>query len=734
VPQTSRSLRFSTTPSLRRVAGSLLGVALAGAAQAQPPSARPGHDQSGQPLSGNDPVQLPPLSVQSSQGGGYQSTVPALPKLTEPLLDTPQSISVVPQQLMRDQATVTVRDALRNVPGISLAAGEAGAQGDSLTLRSFTARNDFYLDGMRDFGSYTRDPFNSEQIEVLKGPASVLFGRGSTGGVINQVSKQPTLAPITSGTAAFGTDGTKRLTLDAGRPIDGVAGTAFRINVMGNLNGITDRDAAAYRRFGVAPSLAFGLGTATRLTLNYVHQQEYDTPDYGLPWLFGRPADVPRSTFYGFKNSDYLSTRVDIGTIRLEHDLNANVTLRTQLRYGNYERGVRVTEPQVNYTGITQATPLSAISVNRNMIAVHSTETFLQNQSDATARFSTGPVDHALTAGFEVGKETSSPDRLTYTGVPSTNLLFPRSADFVATSRLSTASRTTGDTAGVFALDTIKLGSQWELLAGLRWDNFRSGFDQRVTPSTHFSRTDRMLSWRTALVYKPVPNGSFYFAYGTSFNPSAESLSLAASTADLAPEKNETYEVGTKWDVNGGRLTLTGAMFQIEKTNARVPDPNNPLFNILGGDQRVRGFEIGAAGHITDAWEIYSGYAVLDSQVVSSTTAISVGKALANTPKHTLNVWSSYELPWHGLQIGGGAQYLSSRLASITPNAQSGMFNRVDGYVTFQAMVKLPVRPGWTVQVNGFNLADVRYYDLLHPSHVVPGSGRTVLFSTTFSL
>ncbi len=425
---------------------------------------------------------------------------------------------------------------------------------------------------------------------------------------------------------------------------------------------------------------------------------------------------------------------MDIGTIKIEHDVNDSVTLRSQFRYGNYERAIRVTEPQVNYTGITVATPLSAITVNRNIIAVHSTETFLQNQSDATMRFSTGPVAHALVAGFEIGKETSNPDRFTYSNVPTTNLLFPTETPFTSPSRFSTAARTTLNAGALTLLDTVELSEHWQVIGGVRWDNFDTTFDQEIAPTSHFQRTDSVVSWRAGLVYKPAPNGSLYFSWGTSFNPSAESLSLAANTADLAPEKNETYEVGTKWDVLASRLSLTAALFQITKNNARVPDPNNSLFNILGGNQRVRGFELGAAGHLTQAWEVYAGYAFLNSEVVSSTQLSSVGEALANVPKHSLSLWSTYVLPWHDVQVGGGMNYVDSRLASSTPNASSGMYNIAPGYVTFQAMVKVPVRPGLSLQMNATNLADVKYYDLLHPSHVVPGSGRTVLFTANFAL
>ena len=722
--------RISTLLSRRDLASGLLTAALVGTSA----NAR-AQAQIVTPTSAGEPAtQLSPVSVEGSQGGGYQTTVPSLSKLTKPLLDTPQSINVVPRQLLEDQQDITVRDALRNVPGISLAAGEAGAQGDNLTLRGFTARNDFFLDGMRDFGSYTRDPFNLEEIEVLKGPGSVLFGRGSTGGVINQVSKVPTLAPITAGTATLGTDGTKRLTFDVGRPIEGLEGSAFRLNLMGNLNGQVGRDQAEYRRFGVAPSVAFGLGTPTRIIASYLHQQEYNTPDYGLPWLYGRPAATSRGSWYGFSDSDYQRAIVDIGTVRVEHDVNEDITLRSQFRYGNYERAIRVTEPQVNYSGITVTTPLSAISVNRNPIAVQSTETFLQNQTDATIRFRTGPIAHTLVAGFEIGRETSSPDRTTYTGVPSTNLLIPTEAPFsYRTSTVSTQARTTSNEAALTALDTIDLNEQWQVIGGVRWDNFDTSYKQQVGQVQRFSRTDSVVSGRAGLVFKPVPYGSFYFAWGTSFNPSAESLSLAQSNADLAPESNETYEVGTKWDVLEG-LSLTGALFQITKNNARVPSTIDPTFNVLGGNQRVRGFEVGAAGHLTRAWEVYAGYAFLQNEVIESTTASSRGKPLPNVPRHTLSLWSTYQLPWYDVQVGGGMYFVSSRYAASTPNAQSQRFNIAPGYVTFQAMAKMPVRPGLDLQVNATNLANVKYYDLLHPSHVVPGSGRTVLFSAVFKL
>src|ERR1700749_3588688 len=251
----------------------------------------------------------------------------SMAKFTEPLLDTPQSINVVPQFVLQDQGVSTLRDALRNVPGISLAAGEAGAQGDNLTIRGFTARNDIFLDGIRDFGSYYRDSFNYDQVDALEGPAGIQFGRGSTGGVVNQESKVPAVQKIANIQAQFGTDGTRRITGDLDKPMLGVlGGSAVRLNAVGQLSGVAGRPFAEIRRWGVAPSVSIGLNTKTQATLNYVHLQDNDTPDYGLPWLNNTVAPGPiRHDYYGFPDENYLQTNVDIMTLKADHEFSPSV-------------------------------------------------------------------------------------------------------------------------------------------------------------------------------------------------------------------------------------------------------------------------------------------------------------------------------------------------------------------------------------------------------------------------
>src|SRR3984957_13826570 len=273
----------------------------------------------------------------------------SMAKFTEPLLDTPQSINVVPQFVLQDQGVSTLRDALRNVPGISLAAGEAGAQGDNLTIRGFTARNDIFLDGIRDFGSYYRDSFNYEQVDALEGPAGIQFGRGSTGGVIKQETKVPGTREFGNVQTQFGTDLTRRITADVNEPVaDVVGGTAFRANIMAQEGGVAGRPNAEIRRFGIAPSVSIGLDTKTRATLSYLHLTENDTPDYGLPWFNNSVASGPiRHNYYGFPDENYLKTNDDIMTLRADHEFSPEVNLRTIARAANYPRSAQITEPQI---------------------------------------------------------------------------------------------------------------------------------------------------------------------------------------------------------------------------------------------------------------------------------------------------------------------------------------------------------------------------------------------------
>ena len=691
------------------------------------------------PASGEPPERV---IIEGPRSDDFKVEVPNLSKLTEPLVDIPQSIDVISDQLLKDRAVTNLNDALRNVPGISLGAGEFSWQGNNPTIRGFVARTDMFLDGIRDFGSYYRDAFNLQQIEVLEGPSSILFGRGSTGGVINQVSKLPTLDRVIAGTLTGGTDYTRRITADVNEPLPDLAdGAAFRLTAMGHQQSVAGRNVAKDSRYGVAPSLALGLGTPTRLTAAYFHQSADDVPDYGLPWFGSSPAPVPRQNFYGF-TSDSLKTGTDIATFKAAHDFSSDVTLRNELRYAYYTRDFRITEPIIT---APLNTPLSAIAVSRNIWSGAGLETMIWDQADATVHFVTGPVTHTVVAGLEGGRESSHPVFDNSSGVPTVPLLSPDPhLPFIAASTFPRLiSNTIAWSFAPYVLDTVKFGDHWEFDGGFRWDYFYAHYRATrfstttpglVTGHDDVPRTDEMPSYRAALVYKPETNGSVYFDYGTSFNPSAETLSqitsargLGIGNADLAPEKNETFELGTKWDVLNNQLSLTGAVFRLEKTNARVPDPNNPGFNILEGTQRVDGFSVGAVGHLTEDWQISAGYTYLDSHVVKSAAgAAPVGSPLTNTPKNAFSFFTEYRVIG-GLELGGGVSYISSRLAqNVLP------IKRVPDYWTADLMAKYNFSEKISLQLNVNNVFDKYYYDQLHPFHVVPGQGRVALLTLNY--
>jgi catecholate siderophore receptor len=635
----------------------------------------------------------------------------SLSKFTEPLIETPQSVNVIPQFVLQDQGVSTLRDTLRNVPGISLAAGEAGAQGDNLTIRGFTARNDIFLDGIRDFGSYYRDSFNYEQVEALEGPAGIQFGRGSTGGVVNQESKVPQARQFVNVQTQFGTDKTRRITADINEPVaDTLGGTAFRANLMAQEGGVAGRDYAEIRRFGIAPSISIGLDTNTRATLSYVHLTESDTPDYGLPWLYNGVAPGPiRHKYYGFPDQNYLKTNDDILTLKADHEFSPNLNLHTIFRGANYPRQAMITEPQicsnapasVPMGGFVSSLPTSAVNsklpctftpasdpntiiVNRNQIQVKSVEGDLWNQTEVTSRFKTFGIRHALVAGVEGGQEISNPIRTSYTlnninTVPSATLINPNAQQpFAGTGYITSIVHTKSKSVGLYFVDTLKLGRYFDLSGGIRWDRFDTGYNlYQPTPPAGgtvtaavppINRIDEQPSYRAAFVYKPSSHGSVYFDYGTSFNPAAESLSLSIGLANssAAPEENETYEVGTKWSFLNERLLMEGAWFRTEKDNARETDPTNSNNIVAAGNQLVKGVQFSVVGRLPEGMDIVAGYAYLDSAVIySKFFPTSVGYPLANVPKQTFNLFVTHKLPWR-LSGGLGSNYVASRTASST--------------------------------------------------------------------
>jgi len=688
------------------------------------------------------------ITVRGEPPQGYKADDPSLIKLTESVIDTPQMLSITPRQVIDDRAATSLSEVFRNSSGISISAGESSFQGTNLSIRGFNARNDIYLDGMRDFGSYTRDPFDLEEVELLQGPSSILFGRGSTGGVVNQVTKTPMLNGFVTAEAVGGTDGAARGAIDFDAPLPSLGqGAAFRVAAVAHTQDFTDRDHVRYSREGVAPSLAFGLGTADRLTLSYFYQWEDDLPDYGLPYFRGAPAPVAQNNFYGF-DSDYLRTQANVATARFEHDISANVTFRDQLRYADYGRHWRDSEPQVITAGVTATTPLSAILVNRGLQGGTSRETFLQNQMDVSAILNTGPIEHHLAAGWEIGPESSKPTYDNGLNIPSTSLLTPNEGQsFSGVDFARVKISTTANTIGVYLIDTLKLGPHWDISGGVRWDRFSSHYVAQFfspapatlgqpTTNQDVRQVDEKPSWRGSLVFKPAASGSIYFDYSTSFDPSVEALSqlvavrsLNTGNIGLAPEENETFEFGTKWNLLANHLQLQSAVFREEKTNARVPDPNNSAFNILAGEQRVDGAEIELVGQLSELWNLSASYTYLDGKTIKTNAGgPPLNSPLFNAPQNSAAIWTTYQLS-RNFQIGGGLNYLSRRFASLTTTP----FTSVPGYTTLDLMAKWQASDHIRLQININNLTDKFYFDQIHGFHVVPGEGRTALFTLAYT-
>lgn len=651
-------------------------------------------------------------------------------KLAESEHDAPQSITVVSRQLMASQGTTNLEDALRNVPGITLNAGEGAARGDTVNLRGFPAFNDFFLDGIRDAAVYTRDDFDLQSIEVLKGPAAVLFGRGSTGGAINQATKAPLLTPFEDVTTELGTNDLYRATADLGAPISPTA--AVRLNLMGQSSAVAARDDVRNRRWGVAPVVAFGIGEQDSLVLAYLHQEENDVPDTGIPFVDGRPAPVRRNAFFGLA-SDRATTHVNVLTARYRHDFNDNLSLDDTLRYGHYEFEYQFESPNFGHNAPTATTPLDGVLVGRDAPDSSGVETNLDDQLDLTAHFNTGFIEHTLVAGVEIAYQTADVDRYQnpFDGnsgwVPETPLLDPDPYETRPAEPVTSTQNTAAPSGGVYVIDTLGLGQYVNLTAGFRYDDFSATYESLTVQSGTLLRLherNRLASPRVSLVIKPTPRQTYYVSYGTSFDPSAEALTLTAQTANLGPVKARNFEVGAKSEWPNGGLMLTTALFRTEVDNAQTNDPDNPTITVLNGNERVDGVELQAVGHLTRRWEVFSGYTYLDGRTRASGTPADVGKLMPNTAHNALNLWTEYDLP-DGWEIGAGGNWLSHRFADSAETAY------VPSYVVWNAMLSYEASPSLRLQLNAYNLFNRLYYDGVYyvsPSenHVIPGAGRSV--------
>ncbi len=662
---------------------------------------------------------------------GEVSTDPRIGKL----VDAPQTVTVVPQAVIEQRGATTLRDVLRNVPGISMQAGEGGVpNGDNLTIRGFSARTDIFVDGVRDLGGYFRDSFNLESVEVVKGPASAQAGRGSTGGIINQVSRQPQLERFFAGNLSGGTDAFGRATLDYNQPLEGwVDGAALRLNVMYTTADTPGRDFASAERWGVAPTLALGLGTPTRLVISGYSLTQDNVPDYGIPWipttasatlapLFDQIAPVRRDTWYGLARRDYEKTDTNIGTVRLEHDLSEDVTLTQTFRFVSVDRNSIVTAPRF----VAGTTNITSQLQSRDQLDENFT-----SQTTLIANLGEGFVRHGLLLGLELIEESSINYARAHTGaapaVTPWNDPDPYRAIPSPVARTGAFNAADSSTVALYAFDTIRFGDQFELTGGVRWDSFDLTYNQINAAhalTARFESSDQAFSYRIGAVWHPVADASLYVSYGTSFNPSAENLTLSATTTALPPEESATWEAGAKWDMLDGKLLVSTAVFRTEKTNARTTDPLTSIVS-LTGEQRVQGFELGLTGNITPGWSIFAGYTYLDSEITDSANPAEVGRELTNTPKNSLSLWTAYRFLGR-FEVGAGGQFVDSRFANTINTREA------DAYWVWDAMASWDINERVTARLNAYNIGDEEYLDSLGGGHAVPGQARSAVVSLGF--
>ena len=496
---------------------------------------------------------------------------------------------------------------------------------------------------------------------------------------------------------------------------------------MAHSAGVAGRDLVDARRVGVSPSLSLGIGGPTELTIGLMHQSQWDRPDYGVPWIdfagaaVSHPAPVPWNNYYGFRD-DYSEVTADIATVSLRHDLGDGWAFDDQLRVAGYSRGYRITEPTISAL-VAPATPLASLTVARTVRGGASREAFLEDQADLSGSFQTWGLTHRLVLSAQVGQQTSDPTVLSFSGVPATNLIAPdEQMLFSGASKPKSIVRFTADTAAISAGDTVDLGPRWQFDGAIRLDRFAADYNNAVPQPVVFQHTDVQPSYRAALLYALTPSARVYAMWGTSFDPSAESLSLSASTADLAPEHNQTVEAGLKWSPRPA-LLLSGALFRTTQFNSREPSPIDPTLTILAGTARSEGLELLAQGQVTARWLVLGGYTYLDAKIVASPDD-DVGQPLQNAPRHNLRLFSSYDLSSR-LTVGGGLDYASSRVPSSTPDP-NGQRQSVPGFTTLSALVRYRLSPHVALQLNADNLANDHYYDGLDDNHVNIGAGRSL--------
>lgn len=729
---------------------------------------------------------LPPLTVTAEAESPYKVERAASSKFTAPLVDTPKTVTVIPQEVIKQTNAASLQEALRATPGITFGMGEGGTpEGDNPIIRGFSAQANTFIDGLRDPSSQSRNMFAVEQVDVVKGADSAFSGGGAVGGSINLTSKSAKLGNFNEASLGVGTDNFVRTTADFNRQISETS--ALRINLLKETGDVPGRDHVDFDHMGVNLSAAFGLGTATRATVGLYHYETDDMPDYGVPYNNpyttapntqyngdGSPLKVNRSNFYGLTGRDFRKTEVDSGTLKLEHDINDKWTIRNSSRFtkslNNYiasnpgdSSGVNITPGNITVSGTT----IPAGYLNRNSKNRHSEGEGFVNATELAGEFMTGPVKHNVSTGFEFShQETDSRGYLItgtsingvqIAGAPLASIDDPDPTQAwlgtIRRSNVGTLYKTTSR--GVYVFDTLTLSKQWLVNLGVRRDSFSTNvgtystngyaantaaLPNNTNPFVPVSvKSDASFtSYQAGLIFKPRENGSVYLNYATAANPSGmttgdgtDNLGTSGATlsyADLEPEKVRNVELGTKWNVLNNKLALTAAIFKLDKTNAKVQVDASTYQTV--GRQETEGFELGFAGALTDKWQVFGGYTHLDSKLAEvgplAANQANKGNQFPNTPKDSFSLWSSYKvLP--KLTMGGGANYVSKVYGNVANTKW------VPDYWLFSAMASYEFDRSFSLRLNVTNLFDKTYYDRAYTTHMATvGAGRQAILTASY--
>ena len=686
------------------------------------------HAASADDAAATPPTPLPKVTVigEHESDGYLAERSRTATKTDTALIDVPQSVSVVTRDLIQDQSMQSLMDVARYVPGAGMAQGEGNR--DTIILRGNSSTSDFFLDGVRDDVEYYRDLYNLDRVEILKGPNAMIFGRGGAGGVVNRVSRQANWQPVREISLQGASWDGKRATFDFGDAISD--GFAARITGVYE-DSESYRDGFELERKGINPTVAFALGEATVLRISYEYYDYDRVADRGIPSLtdgddatIDRPFRTDESTFFGDPDQSPTYATVNQGSVTIDHAFNDDVRIRNRTVYADYDKFYQNIFAGGAVDPGTGLVPLSAYN-NQQL-----RENFF-NQTDLTFSAETGSVGHEFLVGMELGEQTTDNLRMTglFNGTDS-NLLVPASDPNVsapvtfAPSETDNTNHGRATIAALYVQDQIQLSPNWLAVLGLRYDNFDMDFTDRRGAGVNIETSDDLLSPRGGLIYKPADNLSLYASYSKTYVPraGAQLASLALTNEAFDPEEFENIEVGAKWDFNPG-LSLTAAVFQLDRRNVAIPDPNLPGESILVDGQRTEGVEIGVSGQVSESWSIQGGYAYQDGHLTDRLG----GTTLAQLPKHVASLWNRYDFsPAFG--VGLGVIYQTEMFAAADNAVELPGFTRVDAGVYYTPNERL------RLQLNVENLLDERYYPNAHNNNnITPGSPPAVRASVTAS-